>query len=399
VAFYFGPLPLLTLTDPIHTGQVGVKNLRNPNLNLTLWVDDEDQKEYTISDKPLRDLLKHSQDTQTKCPYTLSDLKFLHQTEVFRVNSAQRIFHPRTVELLREHNIENHESLSLFSLSTYSILCQFLECGLAKTITDAVRLVIKGMMFFIFWWVVLELKRLRVNSGRPVRKDPSKKGRFITRSYFRALYLCMHFVIWHILTCYRHFRHRGPGFALHLHRCGTQENEQMQSQFQGKTTQLQSTNVSPSVADIVQGLGNSELAFQFESEIRKSGGPSFSSPSRQKQQIKCQTFQESLTYKYPPTEELLRIEMWTGVALGEQDAKEMMEGTVVGRKMATYLRHHNLYSIDQIANWAKKSKKKLIFPFASMRNERGKLLKAMEPVADFPSAKQIVESLIIRSSI
>ena len=88
------------------------------------------------------------------------------------------------------------------------------------------------------------------NARNGAKKDPMKRGKFITYGCYKTAEILFAAVTVHQLAMFLHFKELGPDWASPYH-SGSKATERIIGEMQGNTTELQSLDSQPTFGDML----------------------------------------------------------------------------------------------------------------------------------------------------
>lgn len=110
-----------------------------------------------------------------------------------------------------------------------------------------------GITIFRLWRRHLELKRLRLHALPNASKIKERTGHFLTYGAYTTAELIFSAASLHCLAMFLPFKDFGPSLCS-PHRSGTISTEKIIGQLQGKTTNIQSLDTSPTFGGYVESF-------------------------------------------------------------------------------------------------------------------------------------------------
>ena len=155
----------------------------------------------------------------------------------------------------------------------------------------------KGITIFRLWRKILEVKKMRLHSGKNASQFPEKRGKFITVGCFKTAEILFAAATNHMLAMFVHFKGLGPENSS-PYKSGTKTTERIISELQGKTTQIQSLDAQPTVSDILNRVSSVQFNQLAEDRLIQNGAKKQASTNRKRLSHSEKTVEKE-TYQYP----------------------------------------------------------------------------------------------------
>ena len=269
---YLGFLPAIAYLDYDHEMRLFLKSLKYSTLNLMMW-----PGEY-----PVLVNIEHLQELQTIClsnevPFSENDLlfaRYLHQN----CDAALRVLDDDVADLLDKHVVGSNGT-SLYIKAVSSLMSPFLKPS--SDPNEMQKKASRGITIFRLWKKVIELKKMRMTSGKNASANQNMKGNFITSGCYKTAEILFTAATNHMLAMFAHFKELGPQNCS-PYKSGTKTTERIISEFQGKTTKIQTLDAQPTTGDILNRVSAVQFSQLAEDRLIEAGAKKQSSTNRKR---------------------------------------------------------------------------------------------------------------------
>ena len=156
-----------------------------------------------------------------------------------------------------------------------------------------------GITIFRLWRRYLELKKLRLHALAHAAKRKETRGHFLTYGAYTTAELIFSATSLHCLAMFLHFKELGPSLCS-PHRSGTISTEKIIGQLQGKTTNIQCLNTSPTFGDTLNRSKDLQFITDALNDLSTYDGVKILSTSNRKtSHFSKQRTATSTSYRYP----------------------------------------------------------------------------------------------------
>ena len=286
---YLGYLPSIAYLDYDHEMRLFLKCLKYPTLDLTMWP----------GECPVIVTIEHLKELQSICLKDRCDIPFADKDLLFtryldqNCDAALRILNREVADLLDSHVISSNGT-TLYIRTVADLMNPFLQpCSNPNKMQKYTS---KGITIFQLWRKMLELKKMRLHSGKNTYQFPEKRGKFITVGCFKTAEILFAAATNHMLAMFSHFKALGPENSS-PYKSGTKTTERVISELQGKTTQIQSLDAQPTVSDILNRVSIVQFNQLAEDRLIKNGAKKQASTNR-KRLSRSEKTVEKETYQY-----------------------------------------------------------------------------------------------------
>lgn len=306
VAPYFWTYPSIAYLDYDHNRRLFMKIMKYPTRDLTMFKDSNGSVHVSVDH--LKKLHQTCLDKNIEVRFTERDLLLARFMDM-NPEAANKIFTLDISALLDEH-MPGSEGTSLYIQAVYHLTEPFFDVsfGTPGQIQESVS---TGISILRMWKKYLELSFPGKLHSKTNSKDIKEyRGMFITRETYQTAEILFSAASLHQLALYLHKKEENGRWASPFN-SGTQTTEKIIAQMQGKTSQLQSLNAQPSVADVLSKASQVQFNIKTEFNLGSKGVDIPASTSRRRTQYKVKQLEEnmSLDYQYPNSyEEFIGIQ-------------------------------------------------------------------------------------------
>ena len=294
IAPYFWTLPSISYPDYDHLRRTLLRNLKYETYELTMYKDTDGALVATINH--LHELMEICTKQGETVPFSAQDLVLINFFDQ-RPDTANRIFSLRVAEMLESH-VKGSAATCLFITAVYHLTEPFFKADFG-TPEDIQRSVSTGITIFRLWRKYLEMKKLRLNALAHAAKCKDKRGHFLTYGAYTTAELIFSAASLHCLAMFLHFKEFGPSLCS-PHRSGTISTEKIIGQLQGKTTNIQSLDTSPTFGDMLNRSKDLQFITEGLTDLSACEGVKIPSTSNRKtSHFNKQRPPASRSYKYP----------------------------------------------------------------------------------------------------
>ena len=229
---YLGYLPSIAYLDYDNEMRLLLKCFKYSTLDLTMWPGD---CPVIVSIEHLKELRSICLKDRCDVPFSDTDLLFARYLDQ-NCDAALRILNHEVVDLLDNH-VTSSNGTSLYIRVIADLMNPFLQpCSNPNKMQKYTS---KGITIFRLWRKILEVKKMRLHSGKYVSQFPEKRGKFITVGCFKTAEILFAAATNHMLAMFAHFKGLDPDNSS-PYKSGTKTTERIISELQDKTTQIQS---------------------------------------------------------------------------------------------------------------------------------------------------------------
>lgn len=294
VAPYFWSLPSIAYSDYDHLRRTLLRNLKYETCELTMYKDSTGAMVATINH--LHELMEICIEQGETVPFSAQDLILINFFDQ-RPDTANRIFSLRVAEMLESH-VKGSEATSLYIIATYHLTQPFYQADFGSP-EDIQRSVSTGITVFRLWRRYLELKKIRLHALAHAAKIKEKRGHFLTYGAYTTAELIFSAASLHCLAMFLHFKDFGPSLCS-PQRSGTISTEKIIGQLQGKTTNIQSLDTSPTFGDMLNRSKELQFVTEALNDLSTYEGVKIPSTSNRKtSHFRNQSTETSTNYQYP----------------------------------------------------------------------------------------------------
>ena len=159
-----------------------------------------------------------------------------------------------------ESHVRGTRSMRLYIITSHFFLIKWfsddddddVQFGTPEQIQMSVS---TGITIFCLWRRYLELNKMHLHALPNASKIKEKRGHFLTYGAYTTAELIFSAASSHCIAMFLHFKKFGPSLCS-PYCSGTISTEKIIGQLQGKTTNIQTSDTSPTFGDIVQRICN-----------------------------------------------------------------------------------------------------------------------------------------------
>jgi len=294
VAPYFWSLPSIAYSDFDHLRRTLLRNLKYETCDLTMYKDSNGSIIATINH--LHELMEICLQQGETVPFLAQDLVLISFFDQ-RPDTANRIFSLRVADMLESH-VRGSQATCLYIIAAYHLTAPFYNAQFG-TPEDIQMSVSTGITIFRLWRRYLELKKLRLHALPNASKLKEKRGHFLTYGAYTTAELIFSAASLHCLAMFLHFKDFGPTLCS-PHRSGTISTEKIIGQLQGKTTNIQSLDTSPTFADMLNRSKDLQFITEALNDLSTYEGVRMPSTNNRKtSHFQTTSTATSTNYQYP----------------------------------------------------------------------------------------------------
>ncbi len=294
IAPYFWSLPTIAYSDYDHLRRTLLRNLKYETHELTMYKDTNGALVATINH--LHELMEICINQGETVPFSAQDLLLINFFDQ-RPDTANKIFSLRIAEMLESH-VKGSEATCLYIIATYHLTQPFYQADFGSP-EDIQRSVSTGITIFRLWRKYLELKKIRLHAQAHAKKNRDKRGHFLTYGAYTTAELIFSAASLHCLAMFLHFKEFGPTLCSPK-RSGTISTEKIIGQLQGKTTNIQSLDTSPTFGDMLNRSKDLQFITEALNDLSTYEGVKIPSTSnRKKSHFDKTNTVTSSCYQYP----------------------------------------------------------------------------------------------------
>ena len=200
---HLGFLPSIAYLDYDHEKRLYLKCLKYSTLDLTMW---PGQCPVIVSIEHLKGLQSLCLKDRCDVPFPDTDLLFARYLDQ-NCDAALRILNHEVADLLDNHVISSNVT-SLYIRAVADLMNPFLQpCSNPNKMQKCTP---KGITISRLWRKILEMKKIRLHSGKNASHFPEKRGKFITVGCFKTAEILFAAETNHMLAMFVHFKGLGP---------------------------------------------------------------------------------------------------------------------------------------------------------------------------------------------
>ena len=229
-------------------------------------------------------------------PFLAQDLVLINFFDQ-RPDTANRIFSLKVAEMLESH-VRGSQATCLYIIAAYHLTEPFynVEFGTPEQIQMSVS---TGITIFRLWRRYLELKKMRLHALPNASKIKEKRGHFLTYGAYTTAELIFSAASSHCVAMFLHFKKFGP--SLSSPNCsGTISTEKIIGQLQGKTTNIQTLDTSPTFGDMLNRSKDLQFITEAINDLSTYEGVRIPSTSNRKtSHFRSTSNPQPTNYQYP----------------------------------------------------------------------------------------------------
>lgn len=294
VAPYFWSLPSIAYSDFDHLRRTLLRNLKYDTRDLTMYKDGNGTMVATINH--LHELMEICLQQGEAIPFLAQDLVLINFFDQ-RPDTANRIFSLKVAEMLESH-VRGSQATCLYIIAAYHLTEPFynVEFGTPEQIQMSVS---TGITIFRLWRRYLELKKMRLHALPNASKIKEKRGHFLTYGAYTTAELIFSAASLHCLAMFLHFKDLGPSLCS-PNRSGTISTEKIIGQLQGKTTNIQTLDTSPTFGDMLNRSKDLQFITEAINDLSTYEGVRIPSTSNRKtSHFRSTSNPQPTNYQYP----------------------------------------------------------------------------------------------------
>ena len=294
VAPYFWSLPSIAYSDFDHLRRTLLRNLKYDTRDLTMYKDGNGTMVATINH--LHELMEICLQQGEAIPFLAQDLVLINFFDQ-RPDTANRIFSLKVAEMLESH-VRGSQATCLYIIAAYHLTEPFynVEFGTPEQIQMSVS---TGITIFRLWRRYLELKKMRLHALPNASKIKEKRGHFLTYGAYTTAELIFSAASSHCIAMFLHFKKFGPSLCS-PYCSGTISTEKIIGQLQGKTTNIQTLDTSPTFGDMLNRSKDLQFITEAINDLSTYEGVRIPSTSNRKtSHFRSTSNPQPTNYQYP----------------------------------------------------------------------------------------------------
>ena len=283
-------------SDYDHLRRTLLRNLKYETYDVTMYKDSTGSMVATINH--LHELMEICIKQGETVPFSAQDLVLINFFDQ-RPDTANRIFSLRVAELLESY-VKGSEATCLYIIAAYHLTEPFYKADFGSP-EEIQRSVSTGITIFCLWRKYLEVRKMRLHALAHAAKNKEKRGHFLTYGAYTTSELIFSAASLHCLAMFLHFKDLGPSLCS-TRRSGTVSKEKIIGQSQGKTTNIQSLDTSPTFGDMLNRSKDLQFITEALNDLSTYKGVKIPATSNRKTSHFSATSSTPTTnYQYPPS--------------------------------------------------------------------------------------------------
>ena len=322
LAPYYWFLPAICYLDYDHEQRLFMKNLKYETRELTFW-NVKGAPSRMVSIQHLKDLRNRCQEQGLCCGLKATDLILIYFCDQ-NSDACERLFTERIADLLDLY-VPGSQGTSLYIRAVFNLIEPFRKPDFGGPF-DVQKSVSCGITILRLWRKVLELQKLPLNSKPGAKKNPAKRGNFITRGCYLTAEILFAAATLHQLAMFLHFPDEGKVWAS-PYNSGTKSTERIISELQGKTTELQSLDSQPTLGDMLDKSAKVQFNMNAKKRVAAAGIDVKSSSKRKKLAFAFKSHERSMISEpqYPKTYEAFKEQQRQAHREGVKKGQDLFE--------------------------------------------------------------------------